>query len=81
MSVIGFDNNATSCFVQPSIASVEQNPSALGEQAFNLILEQIREPQIRQENILLEQEIVLRESMMLEKKYLEEMQLPVYKGK
>lgn len=81
VSVIGFDNAATSCYVQPSISSVEQNPFVLGEYAFNLILEKIQNPQVQQQNVLLNQEIVLRDSVIMDRKHLEEVQLSIYKGK
>ena len=66
VGVFGFDNNAITAFSKPSLSTVEQNPYELGEETFRLLMQQIQNPDQRIENKLLEQKVVLRESVLLD---------------
>ena len=65
VGVFGFDNNAITAFCKPSLSTVEQNPYELGEKTFGMLMQQIQHPDQRIENIMLEQKVILRESVRL----------------
>lgn len=66
VAVFGFDNISISMVSMPSISTVAQDPSLLGDKCFEMLLQEMRNPGKQIENLMLEQQIVLRESVDLD---------------
>ena len=62
MAVIGFDNIDIATMTVPMITTVAQPTYQLGAQACNLMIEQIEYPSTPQKKIILNTELILRES-------------------
>ena len=80
IAVFGFDNISISAYALPSISTVAQDPYLLGDRCFELLLERMRNPRGPVENVMLEQKIVLRESVPLEEAYVRGEGLALYDG-
>ena len=74
------DNISISAYALPSISTVAQDPYLLGDRCFELLLERMRNPRGPVENVMLEQKIVLRESVPLEEAYVRGEGLALYDG-
>ena len=62
LSVIGFDNVLTGRITQPSITTIAQPSLQLGQQACSILLEKIQTPSLPDRHILLNTELIIRES-------------------
>lgn len=62
VSVVGFDNIDIASMTIPSITTVSQPTYQIGAQACKLLIEQIEYPSIPQRQIILNTELILRES-------------------
>ncbi len=62
ISVIGFDNLDFNDFIQPSLTSVHQPISKMGELATNLLMDMIKTEKIIKQNIVLKSELIIRNS-------------------
>jgi DNA-binding LacI/PurR family transcriptional regulator len=62
ISVIGFDNVDISAMVDPPITTIQQPGSRIGYQGCELLIEQINNPQTSKKRIILETELIVRES-------------------
>ena len=60
--VAGFDNIEFSSMASPSITTVSQPRTQLGFMACELLLEKIMDPDIPNKKIVLETELIVRES-------------------
>ena len=67
MAVFGFDDISIAAYSTPSISTVMQDPYLLGDRCFEMLMRRMRNPRERIENLMLEQKIVLRESVKLDK--------------
>lgn len=65
VSVVGFDNVYLSTMTDPSITTIEQPSYQLGLQACELLLEKIKSPKAPIKQIILDTELVVRESTRL----------------
>lgn len=63
LSIIGYDNIALSRFIEPKLTTVEQNMFQLGNQAAQLILEKIMSHNQLSKRVVLENSLVVRESV------------------
>ncbi len=63
IGVVGFDNTYVSMMCEPSLTTVNQPQFQLGFIACELLMERINNPQIAQRHILLETELIIRESI------------------
>jgi len=61
-AVIGFDNIEIASMTYPTITTVNQPKQQLGASSCELLIEQIVNPQVPVRNILLETELIIRES-------------------
>ena len=66
LAVFGFDNISIAAYSTPSISTVMQDPYLLGDRCFEMLLRRMRSPKEHLENLMLEQKIVLRESVKLD---------------
>ena len=62
LSVIGFDNISLASFVIPPLTTVAQPIYAIGEAAVRILLSQIHDPEARPETIILDTELIVRQS-------------------
>lgn len=62
LSVIGFDNIETSRMTNPPITTIAQPSFQLGQQACSILIEKIQNPALPNRNILLNTELIIRES-------------------
>ena len=62
LAVVGFDNTEISLMCDPSITTVNQPRYELGSYACDLLLEQIRDPKAPARHLLLNTELIARES-------------------
>jgi LacI family repressor for deo operon, udp, cdd, tsx, nupC, and nupG len=62
-SVMGFDDISFASFVTPSLTTMKQPRSKIGEAAMNLLLSVIEERPIEQNKVLLRTELILRNSV------------------
>ncbi|WSC02874.1 LacI family transcriptional regulator [Streptomyces scopuliridis] len=62
VAVIGFDDSATSKLVSPDLSSVRQPLQEAGHSCVRLLLARVEEPQRDPEQILLQPELIVRES-------------------
>ena len=62
LSVIGFDNVLTGRITQPSITTIAQPSLQLGQQACSILIEKIQTPFLPDRHILLNTELIIRES-------------------
>jgi LacI family repressor for deo operon, udp, cdd, tsx, nupC, and nupG len=62
VSIIGFDNVAVSSMTDPPITTIEQPGIQIGYQALELLIEKINNPTIGKKQIILETELIVRES-------------------
>ena len=66
VAVFGFDNISIAAYATPSISTVMRDPYLLGDRCFDLLMRRMRSPKESLENLMLEQKIVLRESVKLD---------------
>lgn len=66
VAVFGFDDISIAAYSTPSISTVVQDPYLLGDRCFDMLMQRMRNPRERIENLMLEQQIVLRESVKLD---------------
>ncbi len=64
LMVVGFDNINVSSMCEPSITTVSQPKKQLGYMACELLIERLTDPSVRPKQILLDTELVIRESTM-----------------
>ena len=64
LGVIGFDNTEISQMMEPSITTINQPRYELGAYACDLLLEQIKNPKAPARQLLLNTELIARESTM-----------------
>ena len=62
-SIIGFDNIILSTLIEPKLTTVDQNMFQLGNQAARLILENIKEVRIIHKKVVLNANMVMRETL------------------
>ncbi len=62
LSVIGFDNISLASFVIPPLTTVAQPIYAIGEAAVRILLSQIHDPDARPETVMLDTELIVRQS-------------------
>lgn len=62
LSIIGFDNTNTSSMTEPSLTTVAQPIAQMGVQACELLIEKIRDPKSPSQQIILDTELVIRNS-------------------
>jgi LacI family transcriptional regulator len=62
VSIIGYDNIPTSYLVIPALTTVNQPKYLMGEQAGRLLLKQIKEEMNGEEQIVLDPELIIRET-------------------
>ncbi len=62
LSVIGFDNIETSRMTMPPITTIAQPGYQMGQQACSILVEKIANPQLSDRHILLNTELVIRDS-------------------
>jgi LacI family repressor for deo operon, udp, cdd, tsx, nupC, and nupG len=62
ISIIGFDNVAISSMIDPPITTIEQPGIKIGAQALELLIEKINNPTIGKKQIILDTELIVRES-------------------
>ena len=67
VAVFGFDDISIAAYAAPSISTVVQDPCLLGEKCFDLLMLRMRNPRGHIDNLMLEQRIVLRESVRLDR--------------
>ncbi len=65
LSVIGFDNIDLATMATPAITTIDQPAFQIGFQSCELLMEKIENPSIEEKHILLETELVVRESTAL----------------
>ena len=65
--MFGFDDISIAAYSTPSISTVMQDPYLLGDRCFDMLMQRMRNPKERIENLMLEQKIVLRESVKLDR--------------
>ena len=63
--VVGFDNIEIASMINPTITTVNQPRYQLGFSSCNLLMELINNPKSNVRNILLETELIVRESTSL----------------
>lgn len=61
-AVVGFDNVAEASLWQPSLTTVAINPTALGEQAAQLMLKRISEPDLSVQRVIMPSQLIVRDS-------------------
>ena len=66
VAVFGFDDISIAAYSTPSISTVMQDPYLLGDRCFDMLMHRMRNPREHIENLMLEQQIVLRESVNLD---------------
>lgn len=66
VAVFGFDDISIAAYSTPSISTVMQDPYLLGDRCFEMLMRRMRAPKERIENLMLEQKVVLRESVKLD---------------
>lgn len=64
LMVVGFDNIYVSSMCEPSITTVNQPKQQLGYMACELLIERFSNPDVKPKQILLDTELVIRESTM-----------------
>lgn len=62
VAIIGFDNIEITTMVQPSLTTIEQPSYQIGYQASELLIEKIKYPSIKPKQIILDTELILRDS-------------------
>lgn len=62
ISVIGFDDISYAEFIRPSLTTIHQPLNQIGEACANLLIKQIKTPDLEPERILLDYSLVVRES-------------------
>ena len=62
LSIIGFDNTNTSSMTEPSLTTVAQPIAQMGAQACELLIEKIRDQKSPSQQIILDTELVIRNS-------------------
>jgi DNA-binding LacI/PurR family transcriptional regulator len=62
VSVIGFDNIELSSMTDPTITTIEQPGNQIGYQACELLIEKIRNPTVAKKRLILDTELIVRES-------------------
>ncbi len=63
ISIIGFDDLIISNYLDPPLTSVKQPKTSMGYQAMELLLKLIRKEKVKNSQILLEHELVIRDSV------------------
>lgn len=66
VAVFGFDNISIAVYSTPAFSTVVQDPYALGIACFDMLLERMRNPGKKLENVRLKQKIALRDSCRLD---------------
>jgi LacI family transcriptional regulator len=64
ISVVGFDNIQYAAFASPPLTTVNMQSERLGEEAMRLLISRINNPDAPYENIVLQPELVLRDSTL-----------------
>jgi DNA-binding LacI/PurR family transcriptional regulator len=62
IALIGFDDPFWAAFLQPSLTTVAQSGGSLGAEAARLLLERIAQPRLPAREVVLETELIVRES-------------------
>lgn len=62
IAIMGFDNIELSTMVEPSLTTIEQPSYQIGYQSCELLIEKIMEPSVKNKQIILETQLILRES-------------------
>jgi LacI family transcriptional regulator len=62
ISLVGFDDEAFACYLNPPLTTVRQDFDALGEQAVKYLIEMIRDPETRIHQRVLYSQLVVRQS-------------------
>jgi DNA-binding LacI/PurR family transcriptional regulator len=62
ISVVGFDNIELSSMTDPALTTIEQPMFKIGNQACELLVEKINNPRVTQKRIILDTELIVRES-------------------
>jgi DNA-binding LacI/PurR family transcriptional regulator len=62
LAVIGFDNIEVSSMVDPTITTIEQPGAQIGYQGCELLIEKIKNPATAKKRIILDTELIVRES-------------------
>jgi DNA-binding LacI/PurR family transcriptional regulator len=62
ISVVGFDNIALASMTDPSITTIAQPGTQMGYHAGELLIEKINNPETRQKRVILNTELIVRES-------------------
>jgi DNA-binding LacI/PurR family transcriptional regulator len=62
LAVIGFDNIEVSSMVDPAITTIEQPGTQIGYQSCELLIEKIKNPAATKKRIILDTELIVRES-------------------
>ena len=64
IAVVGFDNIEFSYMTNPSLTTISQPMKEMGEQAVRLLLHKIQSPKKKMKSIILDHELIIRESTM-----------------
>jgi len=62
IAVIGFDNIDVSAMTNPPLTTIEQPGVQMGYQACELLIEKIHNPQTAKKRLVLDTELIVRES-------------------
>jgi LacI family transcriptional regulator len=62
VNVLGFDNIPLCNWIHPKLSTISQNQLNVGRTAFNLLLEQIRKPDMEPQKIILPGELIIRDT-------------------
>jgi DNA-binding LacI/PurR family transcriptional regulator len=62
ISIIGFDNVEVSTMTDPAITTIEQPSTQIGYQSCELLIEKINNPSIPRKQIIMDTELIVRES-------------------
>jgi LacI family transcriptional regulator len=62
VNVLGFDNIRLCSWIRPHLSTISQNQLNVGRTAFNLLLEQIKNPSMEPQKIIMHGELVIRDT-------------------
>ncbi len=79
IAIVGFDNISIAQYSIPSITTVAQDPSRLGVACFDLLIRQLKR-EGPQDNVMLTQQIAVRDSAPIDRAVLESNNLSVWEG-
>lgn len=73
INAVGFDNNRASGYWIPSVTTISQNPELLAEKCLGMLMDCINGREVR--NVVLKQEIIVRESLYISEENLKKNKL------